>query len=173
MDETPVWLEMPGRATLETKSTDTVSVVTAGQEKKRITVILTALADGTKLPVFILLPGVRPPPKQDVPPGVIIYMCGTGKSWVNETSTVVYLNQVWGRNNTNRRLMVWDIFRGHCTDREKTLMWGEFNTDVVFIPHPNCSQLTSPGTNGLRTTCRILMISGCSTVIKLTQLVGI
>jgi hypothetical protein len=132
MDETPVWLEMPGRSTLEHTGTNTISVTTAGQEKKRYTVILTALADGTKLPVFVLLPGVRPPPKQDIPPGIITYMCGTGKSWANEESTVVYLNRVWGRNNTTRCLMVWDTFRGHCTERIKTLMHGEFNTDIVY-----------------------------------------
>ena len=33
MDETPVWLEMPGRTTLEHTGTNTISVTTAGQEK--------------------------------------------------------------------------------------------------------------------------------------------
>ena len=68
-------------------------------------------------------------------------MCGTGKSWANEQSTIVYLNRIWGRNNTHRRLMVWDTFRGHCTERVKTTLRREFNTDIVFIPGGCTSKL--------------------------------
>ena len=141
MDETPIWLEMPGKITLEHSGAKQVSAVMAGQEKKRYTVILTALADGTKRPVFVLLPGVRPPVKHDIPRGVIIYMCGTGKSWANEESTVVYMNRIWGRNNRERRLMVWDTFRGHGTDQVKSLMRKKFNTDVIYIPGGCTSKL--------------------------------
>ena len=140
VDETPLWLEMPGSSTLEHAGAKEVSVSTTGQEK-RYTVILTALADGTKLHIFVLLHGVRPPPQQDVPPGVVIYMCGTGKSWANEDSTVVYLNLIWGRNNSERRLKVWNTFRSHTTEKIKKLVRGEFNTDLVLIPGGCTSKL--------------------------------
>ena len=141
MDETPVWLEMPGTSTLEYSGGKEVSVSSAGQQKKRFTVVLGALADGSKLPVFALLPGVRPPAKQMIPAGVIIHMCGTGKSWSNEQITQVWLNRIWGRNNTERRLLVWDTFRGHTTNNIKSLVRNEFNTDMIYIPGGCTSKL--------------------------------
>ena len=73
MDETPVWLEMPGKYTLDFVGADDVTVKSMGQEKKRYTVKLAGLADGTKLPPMVLLPGVRPPPKADIPAGRYLF----------------------------------------------------------------------------------------------------
>ena len=47
MDETPVWIDMPGDYTLETKGSKTVTIGSTGHEKTRITVCLTAMADGS------------------------------------------------------------------------------------------------------------------------------
>jgi hypothetical protein len=56
-------------------------------KKERLTVTLAAYADGTKLPPLVHLPGVRPLPKNEVPNGVVVFMCGSGKkSWANEES---------------------------------------------------------------------------------------
>ena len=87
MDETPTWLEMPGSTTLEDIGTKTVSVRSAGKHKVRYTSKLAAMADGTKLPVLVLLPGVRPPKREDVPRGVVVHMCETGRSWSNAEIT--------------------------------------------------------------------------------------
>ena len=38
MDETPVWIDMPGDYTIETKGSKTVSMGSTGHEKTRITV---------------------------------------------------------------------------------------------------------------------------------------
>ena len=68
-------------------------------------------------------------------------MCGTGRSWSNEDITITWLNRIWGRNNQQRRLLVWDTFRGHTTNKVKELLRGEFNTDVVHIPGGCTSKL--------------------------------
>ena len=61
MDETPVWMEMPGNATLDFSGEKDITVSTTGHHKERLTIILGGLADGTKLRPLVLLPGVRPP----------------------------------------------------------------------------------------------------------------
>ena len=55
MDETPVWLEMPGKSTLNYIGNSEISVSYIGQEKKKITVILDAYADGTKMTPLVHL----------------------------------------------------------------------------------------------------------------------
>lgn len=54
MDETPIFLNMPITKTIIKKGTKQVIVKTQGQEKCRVTVILTILADGGKLPPLII-----------------------------------------------------------------------------------------------------------------------
>ena len=59
MDETPVWLEMPGNWTLDYVGSPPVSVSSVGQHN--------TIGDGTTLLPIVLLPGVRPPKMEDVP----------------------------------------------------------------------------------------------------------
>lgn len=138
MDETPVWLEMPGKSTLNVRGAHEVSVSSTGHEKQRITVTLGAYADGTKLAPLVLLPGLRPLPRNDVPSGIITYMCGAGKkSWADE----LRLRKLYGVNNQRRRLLVWDAFRGHLTPSVKTSVKTTFNTDMAVIPGGCTSKL--------------------------------
>ena len=46
MDETPLWLEMPGDDTVALVGEHSVSVRATGHDKGRFTVILAAMADG-------------------------------------------------------------------------------------------------------------------------------
>ena len=112
MDETPTWLEMPGSSTMEKVGAKSVTVASSGHHKKRFTTFLGALADGTKLLPLVLLSGKRKPPQGDVPSGILIHMCGNGKSWSNAPITKIWLTRVWGRRTNSRRLLVWDTFRG-------------------------------------------------------------
>ena len=74
MDETPMWLEMPGSTTLEDIGTNTVSVRSAGKHKVRYTCKHATMADGKKLPVLVLLPGVLHP-KERMFPEVWLFTC--------------------------------------------------------------------------------------------------
>jgi len=76
MDETPVWFGMPGKCTLSESGVKEVIVSSTGHEKQRITVTLSAFADGTKLPPLGHLPGIRPLPKTDIPNGIVVYIVG-------------------------------------------------------------------------------------------------
>jgi hypothetical protein len=142
MDETPVWLEMPGKSTLNMKGASEVSVASTGHEKERVTVTLAAYADGTKLSPLVHLPGSRELPKKDIPSGIIVYMCGTGKkSWADETSIKFWLSRLYGRNNSRRRLLVWDAFLAHKTENIKTAVKTIYNSDMCVIPGGCTSKL--------------------------------
>jgi hypothetical protein len=133
MDETPVWFEMPGKSTLAECGEKEICVTSTGHEKEKLTVTLSAYADGTKLPPLVHLSGVRPPPKNEIPTGVVIYMCGAGKkSWANEDSINFWLKRVWGMNNQRRRFLLWDAFRAHLTSSVKESVRMKYNSDVCY-----------------------------------------
>ena len=56
MDETPVWFDMPAARTVESRGAKTVLLKTTGNEKTRFTVVLSCLADGTKLKPMVIFP---------------------------------------------------------------------------------------------------------------------
>jgi len=59
MDETPLWLDMPYRTTIESKGARRVPCATTGSEKKRVTVVLCASQHGQKMPpCLIVSPGM-------------------------------------------------------------------------------------------------------------------
>ena len=63
MDETPCWMDMPGETTVERADVRSVPPRTTGHEKARFTVVLGALADGSKLKPFVVLKVIRPIPE--------------------------------------------------------------------------------------------------------------
>ena len=50
MDETPIFFDMPETITIEVKGTKNVNISTFGNDKNRVSVILSIAGDGTKLP---------------------------------------------------------------------------------------------------------------------------
>ena len=57
MDETPIYFEMVTDTTVERIGRKKVNIKTFGGEKMRISIILTILANGEKLPPFIVFKG--------------------------------------------------------------------------------------------------------------------
>lgn len=130
MDETPIWFEMPGKSTLA--KVGETEVVWTGHDKEKLTVTLAAYADGTKL---VHLPGVRPPKKEEIPTGVQIIMCGSGKkSWANKDSIMFWLNKLYGVSNRHQRLLIWDAFQAQITPRVKEMVKQQYNSDMAVIP---------------------------------------
>lgn len=109
MDETPLWLDMPGDTTINRIGEQTISVRTTGHEKGRFTVILGAKADGTKLKPFVVFKGIREVPAVQKVPGVVVCMSSNG--WMNESLTIKWIDSVWGRLTFHNRLLVWDAYR--------------------------------------------------------------
>ena len=60
-----------GMRTLTEKGTKMVTVRTSGQEKTNVSVHLSCPADGTKLPMFVILQRKRK--LRDLPYGVVVY----------------------------------------------------------------------------------------------------
>lgn len=136
MDETPIWVDMPGTSTIHLSGAKTVSMKTTGNEKSRITVMLAAMADGTKLNPLVLFKGVRPP--KTVPQGIQIKMMP--KSWANVEVMQYWLKNIW-RRKTERRLLVWDSFSAHITPEIKKNVRVDYNSDMAVIPGGCTSKL--------------------------------
>ena len=82
MDETPLWLDMPGETTVTHSGDRSVSVRSTGHDKNRFTVILAAMADGRRLKPYFVFKGVRPIRELDREPGIIVAYNKNG--WMNE-----------------------------------------------------------------------------------------
>ena len=72
MDETPLWLDMPGDTAVMRAGERTVSICTTGHDKGRFTMTLAAMADGRKRKPFVLLKGVRVIPELNRVPRVVV-----------------------------------------------------------------------------------------------------
>lgn len=59
MDETPIWMDSISKTTLEKMGTKSVTTISSGKEKQRVTVILTVTKSGGKLPPVVVFKGKR------------------------------------------------------------------------------------------------------------------
>ena len=72
--ETPVWFNMPAARTVESCGVKTVLLKTTGNEKTRFTVVLSCLADGTKLKPMVIFR------QKTLPKGQILSWCFGSRS---------------------------------------------------------------------------------------------
>jgi hypothetical protein len=149
MDETPVWFDMEQGLTINPKGEKTVHIRTTGNERNRFTVVLTCLADGTKLPPVIIFKGKQWPRTQPPPPrGIIVWW--QEKGWMDEEGMRKWTDY-WSTYRTGGltktpAMLVFDSFSGHLTDSVKNDL-RENNTDLVVIP------------GGLTSVCQPLDVS--------------
>ena len=94
MDEVPVTFDLPGNFTIEKKGTSDVRVMTTGNEKAKLTVVLAVLANGDKLPSYVIFRR-KTLPKAKVPPNVTI--SANEKSCMNSTETQLWAEKVWNK----------------------------------------------------------------------------
>ncbi len=109
MDETPLWLDMPGDTTVSRVGERSISIRTTGHDKGRFTVVLAAMADWRKLKPFVVFKGVRIIPELTRVRGVVVVLSRNG--WMNEALTIQWVDSVWGNFSFNSRLLVWDAYR--------------------------------------------------------------
>jgi hypothetical protein len=130
-DEIPVFFDMSANTTVDTKGSKSVLVKTTGHENLRITVMLSVLADGRKLTPFVILRR-KNLPKEKLPTGNI-FNCNE-KGWVMEELMVEWLKEVWHRRPgallNKREMLVLDAFKGHLTEKVKTVASNLLNTDL-------------------------------------------
>ena len=135
MDETAVWNDMISNTSVEKRGAHTVHMKTTGHEKSKVTVCLTASADGSKKKPFFVFKGG----KREVKRLHEEYKarCSVGTSvngWMNEELTERYCREVLGTFTFGRRrLLAWDTFRCHLTPEvRETLNKGKI--DPVIVP---------------------------------------
>ena len=92
MDETPMQFDIPSSRTIERKGAKTVQIRITGNEKNGFTLVLTCMADGTKLkPMLIFKRKTRP--KGKFPNGVVIHV--SMKGWMEKDAMYVWFKEVW------------------------------------------------------------------------------
>lgn len=132
-DQTPVYLEMPLDRTVSVKGSKSVTIRTGGNEKQRCTVMLCILADGTKLPPYIVLKRKTLP--KNLPAGVIVRSQDSG--WMDSSLVEDWVKCVWQRRPGallgRKSLLVLDSYRGHTTDDVKKHI-KDGKTDLAIIP---------------------------------------
>ncbi|KAJ8362613.1 hypothetical protein AAFF_G00365470 [Aldrovandia affinis] len=110
-DQTPVFFDMPTSVTVHKKGDKSVIVRSTGNEKSRVTLMLACLADGTKLPPYLILKR-KTVPKEAMPAGIIVR--AQAKGWMETELVVDWLKVVWGRRRgglrKRRNMLVLDAF---------------------------------------------------------------
>jgi hypothetical protein len=115
-DEMPVYFDMPPSYTVDDSGAKSVAVKTSGHEKTHVTVILAVLADGRKLPPYVIL-NRKNMPKEQLPIGIIVRCQPKGLM----TSDLIkdWLLVVWNRRAgallRKWGMLVLDAFKGRNT----------------------------------------------------------
>uniref|UniRef100_A0A131XQ93 Putative pogo transposable element n=1 Tax=Hyalomma excavatum TaxID=257692 RepID=A0A131XQ93_9ACAR len=141
-DQTPVYLDMPSPLTVHEKGSKQVCVRTTGNEKTRVTVMLSCTADGHKHPPYVVFKRKTMPKGEELPKNVIV-RC-QDKGWMNEDLVLDWIKSVWCRRPgallSFPSILVLDAFRCHLADSVKKLL-RDCGTELVVIPGGMTSQL--------------------------------
>ena len=120
MDETPMFFDMPGNRMVDVKRASIVSIKTSGAEKQHFTVILSCLANGTKLKPAVMFKR-KTMPKEKL---LRISLFVQEKGWVDERVPFGWLRKVWfkrpGALLNGKSMLVWDMFCAHLLDSVKS-----------------------------------------------------
>lgn len=142
-DDTPVSFDEPSNNIIEEIGTKSVIIKTLGNEKMCITVMLAVLADGIKLPPYVILKR-KTMLKDQLPTGIIVRCQNQG--WMSTDLMKDCLNIVWNRRPgvlvCKRRILVLRTFKGYLTPAMKNII-GEMNVALALAPG-GMSQLQVP-----------------------------
>lgn len=117
MDETPVWCDMISETTVDKGGIKTVTLKTTGQEKSRVSVVLAAKAEGTKLKPMVVFKGAKREVaalNQEFKGRAVV--ATSANAWMDSKLTIVWINSVLGSFSFNRRLLAWDSYECHIED---------------------------------------------------------
>ena len=134
MDETPVWSDMISDTTVHKTGDKTVTMKTTGHEKLRVSVCLTAKADGTKLKPFIVFKGAKRESKalnDEFKTRCVVASSSNG--WMNTELTLEYTKKVLGSFSFGKRFLAWDSYECHMESSVAAALKSS-NIDQVIIP---------------------------------------
>ena len=124
MDETPAFFDMvPSKSICKTGSKECI-VRTSGCEKKHVTIVLSATADGKMLTPMIIFKGKTTKTIENLcaPDGFIVKT--QAKAWIYEELMHVWLEDIWLEHTKlmsqklgfENSLLTFDAFSAHKTD---------------------------------------------------------
>jgi len=135
MDETPMTFDLPSTRTVNAVGERTIMIKTTGHERTHFTVVLSCMADGTKLKPVVIFKRMTLPKTFRPPKGVLVK--AHPKGWMDEEGTKDWLKTVWqtrpGALLNKRSMLVWDMFRAHLTDDVKKTA-RKNKVDLCVIP---------------------------------------
>ena len=112
MDETLMYFDMASNTTFEKKGTKSVSIRTTGAEKRHLTVVLAASADGSMLPLFVIFKGKRKLKNLSVPRGWVVTV--QQKGWMDADLMKHWVQEIWLKYTSRRKaLLLMDSFSAH------------------------------------------------------------
>ncbi len=148
MDETMCRFDMAPRTTNNIQGERDIRITTTGGARKGFTVALTATANGTKMPAYVIFKEgarARIPARVyanlRIPPNVRV--SATRNGWMTGDEMEVWANRIWGPNRDDvRRLLILDRARVHTMNNTQRLM-ENLDTDLEYIP-PGCTFIVQP-----------------------------
>uniref|UniRef100_K7GC14 DDE-1 domain-containing protein n=1 Tax=Pelodiscus sinensis TaxID=13735 RepID=K7GC14_PELSI len=127
-DQTPLHFDNAYDRTLELKGAKTVSNATTGHEKSRFTIMLACMANGTKLPPYIVFK------RKTVPRNVIfpntVHMRVHPKGWIYEALMLDWLQTFWVMP---KNVIFPNTIHCHCMPSIKKRRQQD-KTDLAIIP---------------------------------------
>jgi len=108
-DETPIWLEPVDNKTVDIIGNKDINMITFGKDKERVSVMLTVLGNGEKLPPMIIFKGVENGTryksllKNKYVKSKEIYIGYQVKSWLDENMYIKYLYNIWYQDSIYKR----------------------------------------------------------------------
>ena len=141
MDETPIYFDMQRNYTYHWRGDKTVSLARTNGFKKRVTVCLTILSDGRKLPPLIIFKRKQPPAN---PLSKQVQVAAQVNGWITETIMKDWVNNIYKKMKLplkTVKLLLLDHCSAHIKDSVKTLIQEEGHLD--FIP-PGTTSLIQP-----------------------------
>uniref|UniRef100_A0A8C5P864 HTH CENPB-type domain-containing protein n=1 Tax=Leptobrachium leishanense TaxID=445787 RepID=A0A8C5P864_9ANUR len=125
MDETPMTFDLPSNKTVYLYSYSVLKKwYRCIPKKNHFTVVLSCLANGTKLRPVIIFKRKTLPKKVKFPPRITVRT--HDKGWMDEDGTKKWIEEIWNGQpgaalKKKPSLLVWDMFRAHTSDDIKQL----------------------------------------------------
>ncbi len=143
-DETPVWVEVDTPTTIERTGSSEVSVRTFGGGKTRVSVMLTARADGKKLKPMVVLKRKKPLPELEQEFRRDLLISYQSKGWFDQKMTETFLERQIGQSMFGeRRLLVWDSYSCHISHTTKSKM-AKMKIDSAVVPGGTTRYIQAP-----------------------------
>ena len=144
MDETAVWSDMVGNVTVDTTGTKDVPLKSTRNEKTKVSVRLTAKADGAKLkPLIVFQDAKREATALNIEFKNRCVAASSSNGWMNEELVFKFLRRVLGMFSSKKRLFAWDTFETHLTEDVRKFS-KQMKTDDASIPRGCTKYVQAP-----------------------------